>query len=168
MLVSLSLSCGFSLSLFQTKKALYCCSWCLADLLSLNGAFGLGVVLAFAVKLRIAERWADLTEATGQRTLDEMIQTITKAPVHAALGDEQAQVLYWVDILSNALYVYDPATGHNRSYDVGQHVGTVVLRESGGVMLSLANGFASYDLASGKLNIMLGEKGLADKVVNLL
>lgn len=71
-----------------------------------------------------------------------------------ALWDEQAQVLYWVDILSSALYVYDPATGENRSYDVGQHVGTVVLRQSGGVMLALANGFAEYDLASGKVTIL--------------
>ncbi|MCL4833757.1 MAG: SMP-30/gluconolactonase/LRE family protein [Caldilineaceae bacterium] len=71
-----------------------------------------------------------------------------------ALWDEQAQVLYWVDILSSALYVYNPATGENRSYDIGQHVGTVVLRDSGGVMLALANGFAEYDLASGKLTIL--------------
>ena len=68
-----------------------------------------------------------------------------------ALWDEQAQMLYWVDILSNALFVYDPATGQNRSYDVGQHVGTVVLRQSGGVMLAVYDGFAEYDLASGKL-----------------
>ncbi|MBI3958227.1 MAG: SMP-30/gluconolactonase/LRE family protein [Chloroflexi bacterium] len=65
-----------------------------------------------------------------------------------ALWDEQEQALYWVDILSNALYVYDPATGQNRHYDIGQHVGTVVLRQSGGVMLALANGFAAYDLES--------------------
>jgi len=71
-----------------------------------------------------------------------------------ALWDEQAQVFYWVDILSNALYVYDPATGENRHYDIGQHVGTVVLRQSGGVMLALANGFASYDLASGQLTFI--------------
>lgn len=71
-----------------------------------------------------------------------------------ALWDEKAQVFYWVDILSNALYVYDPVTEQNRSYDVGQHVGTVVLRESGGVMLALANGFASYDLESGQLTLI--------------
>lgn len=71
-----------------------------------------------------------------------------------ALWDEQAQLFYWVDIMSNALYVYNPATGQNRLYDIGQHVGTVVLRQSGGVMLALANGFAEYDLASGKLTIL--------------
>lgn len=68
-----------------------------------------------------------------------------------ALWDEKAQVLYWIDILSNALYIYNPASGENRHYDVGQHVGTVVLREGGGVMLSLADGFAAYDLATGVL-----------------
>lgn len=71
-----------------------------------------------------------------------------------ALWDEKAQVLYWVDILSNALYVYDPATGENRHYDIGQHVGTVVLRESGGVALALADGFAFYDLESGELEML--------------
>ena len=68
-----------------------------------------------------------------------------------ALWDEEAQVLYWVDILSNALYIYNPATGENRHFDIGRHVGTVVLRAGGGVMLSLADGFAAYDLATGAL-----------------
>lgn len=71
-----------------------------------------------------------------------------------ALWDEKEQVLYWADILSNALYIYDPATGQNRHYDVGQHVGTVVLRKAGGAMLALANGFASYDLASGQMTLI--------------
>lgn len=72
----------------EREQALDRCRWRLADELALDDPFGLGVVLAFAVKLRIAERWAGLTEAAGQRKLDEMIQTITKAPVHAALGDD--------------------------------------------------------------------------------
>lgn len=72
----------------EREQGLDRCRWRLADELALNDPFGLGVVLAFAVKLRIAERWAGLTEATGQRKLDEMIQTITKAPAHAALGDD--------------------------------------------------------------------------------
>ncbi len=71
-----------------------------------------------------------------------------------ALWDERSQTLYWVDILSNMLYRYDPATGENRHWDVGQHVGTVVLRQGGGVMLALRNGFASYDLESEKLTLI--------------
>jgi len=57
---------------------------------------------------------------------------------HALVGegpiwDDDQQVLYWVDILSNKLYAYDPATGQNKAYDVGQHVGArPVLQRLGG------------------------------------
>ena len=71
-----------------------------------------------------------------------------------ALWDEEQGVLYWVDILSNKLYIYDPASGENRAFDVGQHVGTVVLRKSGGVMLAVYDGFASYDWASKSLTLL--------------
>lgn len=71
-----------------------------------------------------------------------------------ALWDEEQGVLYWVDILSNKLYIYDPASGENRTFDVGQHVGTVVLRKAGGVMLAVYDGFAAYDLESKTLTIL--------------
>ena len=78
---------------------------------------------------------------------------------HAQVGegplwDEERQVLYWVDILSSLLYIYDPATGENRVLDVGQHVGTVVIRASGGLMLAVREGFASFDLETQELTLI--------------
>ena len=78
---------------------------------------------------------------------------------HAQVGegplwDEERQVLYWVDILSSLLYIYDPATGENRALDVGQHVGTVVTRASGGLMLAVREGFASFDLETQELTLI--------------
>ena len=78
---------------------------------------------------------------------------------HAQVGegplwDEEQQVLYWVDILSSLLYIYDPATGENRALDVGQHVGTVVTRASGGLMLAVREGFASFDLETQGLTLI--------------
>ena len=78
---------------------------------------------------------------------------------HAQVGegplwDEERQVLYWVDILSSLLYIYDPATGENRALDIGQHVGTVVTRASGGLMLAVRNGFASFDLETQELTLI--------------
>ncbi len=78
---------------------------------------------------------------------------------HALVGegplwDEREQVLYWVDILNSKVYVYDPATGENRGLDVGQHVGTVVLREAGGLMLAVQQGFASFDPESQDLSLI--------------
>ena len=78
---------------------------------------------------------------------------------HAQVGegplwDEEQQVLYWVDILSSLLYIYDPATGENRVLDVGRHVGTVVTRASGGLMLAVREGFASFDLETQELTLI--------------
>ena len=78
---------------------------------------------------------------------------------HAQVGegplwDEEQQVLYWVDILSSLLYIYDPATGENRTLDVGRHVGTVVTRASGGLMLAVREGFASFDLETQELTLI--------------
>ena len=78
---------------------------------------------------------------------------------HAQVGegplwDEEQQVLYWVDILSSLLYIYDPATGENRALDIGQHVGTVVTRASGGLMLAVREGFASFDLETQELTLI--------------
>ena len=78
---------------------------------------------------------------------------------HALVGegplwDEQEQVLYWVDILNSTLFIYDPATGENKEIDVGQHVGTVVTRASGGLMLAVRDGFASFDLETRELTLI--------------
>ena len=52
--------------------------------------------------------------------------------------------LWWVDILGSCLHRFDPASGRDVVFPVGDHVGTVVPRASGGVMLALRRGFASF------------------------
>ncbi|MCA9912667.1 MAG: SMP-30/gluconolactonase/LRE family protein [Anaerolineae bacterium] len=86
--------------------------------------------------------------------------------VRATLGegpiwDEREQVLYWVDIRGNALYRYNPATGENQHRDVGQPVGTVVLRENGGLLLAVKEGFAFFDWESGTLEMIANPQGRA-------
>lgn len=78
---------------------------------------------------------------------------------HALVGegpiwDAEQAVLYWVDILSSMLYVYDPVTRTNRAYSVGQHVGTVVPRTSGGLMVALYDGFAAFDPTTQQLTLL--------------
>ena len=67
------------------------------------------------------------------------------------IWDADEQVLYWVDILSALACIYNPQSGKNRTIDVGQAVGTVVPRSSGGLMLALHNGFSALDLETEKL-----------------
>ena len=65
------------------------------------------------------------------------------------------QQLYWVDIEGCAVHVFDPATeplpGKDRKIEVGQMVGCVVGRKSGGVALALQHGFYHLDLETEKL-----------------
>ena len=62
------------------------------------------------------------------------------------LWDNREQVLWWVDINGYRLHQHNPATGENKSFDVGSHIGTVGLRESGGLIIATAaDGFAGFD-----------------------
>ena len=82
------------------------------------------------------------------------IETVVQRPSlvgEGAIWDSERKVLYWVDIIGQKLFAYDPATGENREIDTLQAVGTVVPRASGGLVVALHNGFASLDPDSGLL-----------------
>jgi len=68
-----------------------------------------------------------------------------------AIWNRALERLHWIDIEGRRVFTYDPATGENRAYDVGQKVGTVVPRARGGLMLALHEGFATLDLDSGRV-----------------
>ena len=51
--------------------------WAQADELALSAPFGFAGVFAFALKLRIAERWAGLDAAAGQSKVEEFIEQAT-------------------------------------------------------------------------------------------
>ncbi|MBN1269188.1 MAG: DUF2764 family protein [Kiritimatiellae bacterium] len=52
--------------------------WQIADDLAREDPFGLDPVLAFAVKLRIAARWAGMTDEAGRNKVDELIEQSLK------------------------------------------------------------------------------------------
>lgn len=66
--------------------------------------------------------------------------------------DSEKKLLYWVDVLQNKVHIYDPNKNTNRTIDVGQYVGAVVPRESGGVVLALHHGFYTMNLQTEELN----------------
>jgi hypothetical protein len=51
--------------------------WSQADELALTAPFGFAGVFAFAIKLRIAERWAGLDDSAGQSKVEEFIEQAT-------------------------------------------------------------------------------------------
>ena len=63
-----------------------------------------------------------------------------------SLWHPQTQRLFWVDIMGQTVFIFDPKSGENRGINVGRDVGTIVPRKSGGLMLGIKGGFAGLDL----------------------
>ncbi|MBO0858010.1 MAG: SMP-30/gluconolactonase/LRE family protein, partial [Chloracidobacterium sp.] len=59
--------------------------------------------------------------------------------------DWRAGNLYWVDIEGFAVHKYDPETRNHKIITVGQYVGSIAMRKSGGLIAALKSGFASLD-----------------------
>ncbi len=62
-----------------------------------------------------------------------------------ALWDDRDQTFWWTDILAGTIYQLDPATNQQTTHVIGSQVGTIALRETGGLLLATANGFVAYD-----------------------
>jgi sugar lactone lactonase YvrE len=60
--------------------------------------------------------------------------------------------LYYVDIEGGLVHRYDPAAGTEKSWPVGQRVGTVVPREQGGLVIAGEQGFLFLDEETGALS----------------
>lgn len=54
--------------------------------------------------------------------------------------DEQRQELLWVDIFTGKIHMLDPVSGLDRSIDIGQPVGMVARRQSGGLVCAVRDG----------------------------
>ena len=80
------------------------------------------------------------------------------------LWDDRQNLLWWVNIIAGELHRHDPKTGENKIYQLGQMVGTVGLRESGGLVLALENGFAALDPETEQLTPIIDPE--SDKPAN--
>jgi len=65
--------------------------------------------------------------------------------------DIQKKRLYWIDFLGKKINCLDIANNKIKSLDVKTKVGTVVLRENGGLLTALQTGFSFVDFGSGKI-----------------
>jgi sugar lactone lactonase YvrE len=59
--------------------------------------------------------------------------------------------LYFVDIEGQRVHRFDPADGHEKSWEIGQRVGCVVPRDSGGLLIAGDHGLFFLDEESGQL-----------------
>jgi len=81
--------------------------------------------------------------------------------------DERTNSLYWVDIEGKKLHVYDTKKNVDQSFDVGQHLGACVLRESGGLVLAMEKGLYFFDLDTKQITFIADpEEGVSTNRFN--
>ena len=66
------------------------------------------------------------------------------------LWDVREQRLYWIDSYGPAIHSCDTAGGDRKSWKVPEPIGSMALRDKGGAILSLRDGFYTFDFDSGQ------------------
>jgi sugar lactone lactonase YvrE len=62
--------------------------------------------------------------------------------------------LYWVDIVAPAIHRLDPASGAHRYWPMPEHVGSLSIREQGGLVVAVKSGFGLFTPESGELEMV--------------
>lgn len=68
--------------------------------------------------------------------------------------DHHQQRLYWVDIEDRKVYIYDPETKINRSFDTPSRVGTVVPKNKDEAVIALEDGIYILNTNSGSIELL--------------
>jgi sugar lactone lactonase YvrE len=81
--------------------------------------------------------------------------------------DTEAQVLWWLDIWGSRIHRHDPSRGTNESWKTPQYPGCLGVRKTGGLVLSMVNGFHFFDPLNGTFTpIVDPEAGMTDTRFN--
>lgn len=70
------------------------------------------------------------------------------------LWDVREQRLYWIDSLGRRIFRIDANGQDLREWEVPGDIGSMALREGGGAILSLHNGFHSFDFDTGRSTLI--------------
>ncbi|MGH8598232.1 MAG: SMP-30/gluconolactonase/LRE family protein [Gammaproteobacteria bacterium] len=75
------------------------------------------------------------------------------------LWDHENDVLYWVDgtgrrVGKPSIWRFDPSTGHKQYWSLAHDVGAMALREQGGAVLALDDGFYFFDFQTSVLELI--------------
>src|SRR3954453_17358371 len=79
---------------------------------------------------------------------------------HASLGegalwDEREGCLWWVDLLAGIVHRTDPATGADRTISIGGTIGSIALRERGGLVAAVDDGVGFLDVDTGQFELVV-------------
>ena len=89
-----------------------------------------------------------------------MTEIVCVVDAHAELGegtywDPVAQCLWWIDIFGKTINRYDPATRRNETFATPEKPGCLAVRERGGLVVSMADGFFFFDPETGEFDAIV-------------
>src|SRR5581483_5669090 len=97
------------------------------------------------------------------RRIGDTIDVLGEGP----MWDVQEQAFYWVDIRSCLVRRYDWRTARIDSWTLPEMIGSLAVRERGGLLLAMKSSIALFDPATGKLEpIAAPEAGRAEMRFN--
>src|SRR4051794_38401833 len=97
------------------------------------------------------------TDTVGSGTAEVSCGLDARAELGGGPGWVAAgRALYWGDIRAPALHRLDPDPGELRSWPMPSRIGSFGLRESGGAVVALEDGFSLLDLDTGELEFIGG------------
>jgi sugar lactone lactonase YvrE len=75
---------------------------------------------------------------------------------------DRTSTLWWIDVLRPALYNFDPATDKIRTFTLhGGRIGSIALRENGGLLVANAGGLHLFDPTTGSQDLFVSNDQLA-------
>jgi sugar lactone lactonase YvrE len=87
-------------------------------------------------------------------TIECILTTHEELP-EGPIWSVEENVLYWLSCVKNpSINRFNPKTGKNTFVKVSQIITSMVLREDGGMLVTVEDGYAFTDFANGKLNII--------------
>jgi sugar lactone lactonase YvrE len=84
----------------------------------------------------------------------EVVPGVSTELGEGPVWDPARQCLWFVDIMRGHVHRLDPATGHDRIYELGQPVGAVACPAGGDLLCAVRDGFARLDPESGALTMV--------------
>lgn len=78
--------------------------------------------------------------------------------------DVDEQALYWIDIIGKTVFRYSPATKQTQQWSVPNIIGSMAVRQQGGLIVALADGIYSLDVHSGDCCLMATHPDLNEQV----
>src|SRR5260370_36797682 len=71
------------------------------------------------------------------------------------LWDVREQKIYWIDSLGNKIFRANADGSGVEVWDVPNKIGSMAIRNKGGAIVSLQNGFHAFDFETGKCTLLI-------------